>query len=1034
MGKKFPCGVCNRSVKCNQKGLLCITCHKWIHLTCTNVPVDLYDDRTEKFINWECARCVMRYLPFHNISINSSDEGYVNESIRSDLKDCKELTFKQLSNMKGIKFIQLNVVSLLKNLDEIKLILYNNDIHICMLNETRLDTSIDNHEIDIPGYSVVRKDRDRKGGGVAIYVHESLNYKQIEYSSLDNLEAVLISVNLKNAKPLLVLNWYRPPNSKSDVLDSYDNTLSFLEAFHCNVIVMGDINIDISKNLLTGEKKKYYEINNIHGMHQINMNECTRITNDTSTLLDHMVTDCLDKVNSSGVIHNGLSDHSMSYLVWKTHKNLPDSHAKYVTFRKSKGIDIQSFIAELELQTWTDIKSYESIDQALLKFEELLMTVVNQYMPLKTKRVRKKHSPWLNEFIYKLIKERDKMKEKAKFNDSEIFWKEYKRLKNKVTLEIRKSKKKYYSEQLGQCRDRNQSWKILKSVIPSSSSSSAFSHDPDENAKLSHEFNAHFANVATNVRKKNGLHDIPIENSNESLPFHVRHQFEFSLVCEDEVLKHLYSLKNTKSVGIDNISSFILKTSAPVIVKSLTYLINKSLLEGIFPNRWKTAKIIPVFKKGDKMQPDNYRPISLLSCASKVLEKVVQKQLLNYLRINGILSVEQSGFRLKHSTCTALIKVTDEWLRALDKGEYTGSVFVDLQKAFDVVDHDILLKKLADIGIGDVSLKWFRSYLSDRKIITSINNVLSDELPLKYGVPQGSLLGPLLFLIFINDLPECFDKCTVHLYADDTVIYYADKDVHKIEAVLNKELKSLDIWMRRNKLKVNCSKTVSMLFGTKHMLAKCNSLNLRFSGETLSQVKNFKYLGVHVDDELKWNLHIEQLCKKVGKMINYLARLKHFLNTVALKTIYNVAILPHFDYADIVWQSASKTSLDHLQKLQNRAARIILNVNPYEHKPTCELHDLLDIEMLDRRRMKHMLSFVYKILHDMTPDYMQEYFVFKTTPYDLRRSEVLALPKPRTNNNKRTFSYRGSTAYNDIPLVIRDAVSLSDFNRQISEL
>ena len=282
-----------------------------------------------------------------------------------------------------------------------------------------------------------------------------------------------------------------------------------------------------------------------------------------------------------------------------------------------------------------------------------------------------------------------------------------------------------------------------------------------------------------------------------------------------------------------------------------------------------------------------------------------------------------------------------------------------------------------------MSLNWFSSYLSDRKIITSINNITSNALPLKHGVPQGSLLGPLLFLIFINDLSDCFTKCSVHLYADDTVIYYSNKEVSIVQSTINIELRSLDAWMKRNKLLVNCSKTVSMLIGTKH-----NTLDLNFGGVKLSQVESFIYLGLHVDNELKWNLHVEHLCKKVGKMINYLGRLKHFINSSALKTIYNTVILPYFDYADVVWQSSTKTIIDQLQKLQNRAARIILGVNPYEHKSVIELHDLLNWEKLENRRKAHLLSFVYKTLHGMTPEYMLQTFVLKSSHYDIRRASI----------------------------------------------
>ena len=192
---------------------------------------------------------------------------------------------------------------------------------------------------------------------------------------------------------------------------------------------------------------------------------------------------------------------------------------------------------------------------------------------------------------------------------------------------------------------------------------------------------------------------------------------------------------------MDGISSYILKTCATEIFRIIAYLINKSITDGVVPCQWKIAKIIPLHKKGDKCQPDNYRPISLLPCVSKLLERVVQKQLLNYLNDNDILVKEQSGFRSKHSTTTALIKVTDKWLEAIDQGKCTGCVFVDLHKAFDTVNHQILIKKLSDIGVQVTSIIWFQNYLMKRRIRTSIGQTLSEELSLDYGVPQGSILG-----------------------------------------------------------------------------------------------------------------------------------------------------------------------------------------------------------------------------------------------------------------------------------------------------
>ena len=492
-------------------------------------------------------------------------------------------------------------------------------------------------------------------------------------------------------------------------------------------------------------------------------------------------------------------------------------------------------------------------------------------------------------------------------------------------------------------------------------------------------------------------------------------------------MNEINKLKNKKSVGIDGISVQILKSCADILIQTITYIINKSIKEGKVPSSWKIAKVIPLHKKGDKSNPDNYRPISLLPCMSKLMERIIQLQLLNYLKANNILVPFQSGFRASHSTVTALIKVTDDWLLAMDEGMYTGALFVDLRKAFDVVDHKELLKKLSAIGQNGVALQWFKNYLSDRRIVTMVNDTLSDEKVLTHGVPQGSLLGPLLFVIFINDLSSVFRSCHVHLYADDTVIYYSDKNVNVIESVLNTELQALDKWMSHNKLLVNYDKTVSMLLGTRHMLSKCDALNLKIRDIRIDKVKNTKYLGINIDNELKWDVHIENMCQKLSKLIGFLGRLRHVINESSLNTIYKTVILPHFDYGDVVWQSASKSSLFSLQKLQNRAGRIIMKVNPFSHVSNQHVHEKLMWKSLEYRYTKHLCTMVYKILNNLTPNYMTANITFKMSDYALRSNQNLNLPKPKTNNCKRTFFYRAVSCYNQLPIEIRNAATLRSF-------
>ena len=699
----------------------------------------------------------------------------------------------------------------------------------------------------------------------------------------------------------------------------------------------------------------------------------------------------------------------------------------HVTFRKSRGVDLEGLKRDMRNQNWNDLKLYDDIDDAVPKWEELVIEILDKYMPFKTKRVRNKRSPWLNAMIFKLMKERDKMKNKAKLNKVERYWKEYRRLKNKVTFENRKAKKKYYCEMLSKTQNRSQSWNVLNSLISNGRSSSSFVSPCNDNENMANKFNLHFANVAQSllIDKCEITSPTKLQCVDKSL--------SLSTVYERDVLKEIFKLKNKKSVGIDGISTYIIKMCANELVGSITYLINKSIIDGRVPDKWKIAKIIPLHKKGDKLNPDNYRPISLLPCVSKLLERFIQIQLIEHLNINEILLPQQSGFRPNHSTTTALIRVTDDWLKAMDSGQYTGAVFIDLQKAFDLVNHELLLLKLKCLGIVDKSLDWFVSYLSNRKIITSLNNVMSEGRQVTHGVPQGSIIGPILFVIFINDLASSIDQCSYHLYADDTVLYYSHKDPNIVQSILNAELQNLGVWMNRNQLKLNCQKTVSMLFGTRRMLSKHDNLTLQMKNIAIEKVNSTKYLGVCIDNELKWNIHVEHMCSKIGKMVGFLGRLRYFVNEESLKIIYKSIILPHFDYADAIWQSTSKTSLDSLQKLQNRAGRIILKLNPYLHTPVLQIHDILGWNKLSCRQNEHMYIMMFKILHGLTPGYLKSDLVFKVYNYSLRSNGNLNLPKPKTNNCKRTFFYRGASMYNQLSLHARNSSTVQSFKLNVQD-
>ena len=375
---------------------------------------------------------------------------------------------------------------------------------------------------------------------------------------------------------------------------------------------------------------------------------------------------------------------------------------------------------------------------------------------------------------------------------------------------------------------------------------------------------------------------------------------------------------------------------------------------------------MPIYKSNDRQRCENYRPISILPVVSKILERSVFNQIYKFLNDNSLLSKYQSGFRPKNSTLTALLQMCDSFYENMDNGKFNGVVFLDIRKAFDSINHTILLQKMRlQFGITNTELKWFSSYLTNREQVCAVNGTTSSPKKITCGVPQGSILGPLLFLLYINDLTDCLDKTTPCLYADDTQIFSAATDLTELNENLNHDMDKLTEWLNKNKLQYHPTKTKLMYIGSSHNIktVNCDS-SIMINNQPVPRVRSFTCLGVKLDEILEWDDHIERICKKVAASIGTMKRIKPYVPANTLQTIYSALIQPYFDYCSPLWGVCNKTLKDRLQKFQNRAAKIIAGVSLDTR--SAEVLGSLGWNELEIRRRTSKSLLIYKILNDFT--------------------------------------------------------------------
>lgn len=959
------------------------------------------------------------------ISERDASDNSLNMNEQEDLVRMDDAWFDD----KGFKMLFLNVHHLIPKCDDIKYQLMTHMPHIFGMCETFLNVNIDDKLLCQNGYVFERKDRSEKmGGGVLCYVREDVVYKR--RTDLEgSLEIICLEIINKSSKNITVGFVYRPPDMRTDWLDHFADVLESAMLEKNELIIMGDFNVDILKGNNSAENtdsklRKLEQITKSANLCQV-INSPTRVTNLTSTLIDHAYVSNPENIANVVVPSCGISDHFPICITRKSNGFKNGIH-KEISYRCMKHFNEALFLKDLSNASW-DLESCKSVDDLLTTWYDTFTTILNKHAPVRTKRVKRYKQPdWMNQEVIESMRKRDFYK-KANDHQNYKFW------RNRTKSIIRASKKSFYAKVI-QTRQNNSKdlWRHIKEACPDKCTSlptvlQANGVEETETSKLVELLNVHYGTISdkylTNKHKilDSKYADIVSHfvNSRGTIP-----KFAIPSITEDFVLKQLKCLTKGKACGLDGISAAILKISAQIIAPSITKICNISIETGIFPAKWKEARIAPIYKGGPKEECCSYRPVSILPIISKVIERHVFVHLYDHMNDNGLLLDTQYGFRKNHSCQTALICLIDTIYQAIYEGKSVGSVQLDLSKAFDLINHSLLLQKLKIYCCDEPALIWFNSYLCNRTHIVKLRNCSSDSYAVTSGVPQGSIIGPLMFLIFLNDLPLHIINSTEIMYADDATLIFAHDDIDVLETKLTEDVKIVSEWCFYNDMALSIKKSNAMLLSTrqKHLKAK---LDIMIDDCHIPFVETCRVLGLHFDCYLKWNKQVKNVCNKIVKGLYLLKRIKAYLPTEMRKLFYNAYVLPHFDYCCIIWGTCDQKLMFELSKLQKRAARLILDV-PFR-TPSKVMFGELNWIPLKLRIEYHIAVQMYQCIHGMCPSKLENYFQLKNDRYGYKTRSAANNDLYISKGHVKSFIYRGAKVWNSIPAKVRNASSLSSF-------
>ena len=832
--------------------------------------------------------------------------------------------------------------------------------------------------------------------------------------------SVWLQVGLPRQKQFLVCQTYRewqllgqPDSSSKTIPAQLGRWVTFLDQWEralqtgMEVIVCGDMNLNhldwgLSRNRQSGQTRKLSSLIELlfqrilpHSVSQCVTVATRFVPGQAQTGLDHVYTNRPDKLSPVQAQFCGGSDHKLIFAT--RYSRVITRNVRYVRKRCFKSFDPSIFLSEVQGLSWWDLFQTENVDLAVEIFSKKFTSILDRLAPVRTIQTRRKYVPWLSQETRILMQQRDQAQTRAASTRSQEDWMSYKRLRNQVTSRLRTEESSWQGRKLRDCSGSpSEQWQHVLGWLgwKSSGSPNQLFYDgrllnkPSEIADCQNEY---FVSKVQQIRENlpgqvsDPLAKLRVLTRNRSC------SFTLQAVHPDTVGKILASLKNSKSCGLDSIDTFTLKLAAPYITPALTHIVNLSIATQTFPTMWKTAKVIPLYKKDDPLSPKNYRPVAILPIISKILEKSVFMQVIQYMETNQLLHPNHHGFRSYHTTTTGLIQLYDSWVEAIERKEFAGVCFLDLSAAFDIVDHPLLLQKLGLYGFSDTSLQWVNSYLSGRSQTVYIEGTQSKILPVPIGVPQGSILGPLFYVIFTNELPElihhhppspdkkynmiCRPCGTLCCYADDSSFSSTSSCLESMETQLKSNYDAIAAFMNNNRLKLNSDKTHLMLLGTDSAWRKKltpRSISLNTGQERIQTTDCEKLLGGFIAQNLKWTQHIllneNSLVKQLGKRVVALKKISRVADFKTRKMLADGLFMSKLIYLIPLWGGCEKFLIKSLQVVQNKAARAVAKVGIYT--PVQTLLRQCNWLSVHQLVFYHTTILLFKTIQNKNPKYL----------------------------------------------------------------